>query len=56
MLENGAEVTRDVSAYLLVKDASVWRVAGQAWDAESADNRLSPELAAPTDRTLPSRQ
>lgn len=37
MLENGDEVTRDASAFLLVKDDLSWRVAGQAWDAESAD-------------------
>lgn len=56
MLENGADVTRDVSAYLLVKDASdrlatdpsAWRIAAQAWDAESANNFLPRELADPS--------
>jgi hypothetical protein len=37
MLENETTVTRDVSAFLLVKDGGVWRVAAQAWDMETGD-------------------
>lgn len=32
MTENGGEVTRDVSAFLLVKNPEGWRIAAQAWD------------------------
>ena len=32
MVENGSTVTRDVSGFLLVKDAGEWRIAAQAWD------------------------
>ena len=35
MVENGAEVNHDVSGYLLVKDASEWRIAAHAWDQAS---------------------
>ncbi|MGH8632629.1 MAG: hypothetical protein ACRET7_00690 [Burkholderiales bacterium] len=40
MLENGSEVTRDVSAFLLVKEEDAWRIASPAWDAESDSNRI----------------
>ena len=32
MVENGSTVTRDVSGFLLVKDAGDWRIAAQGWD------------------------
>lgn len=32
MTGNGTDVTRDVSAFLLVKNPEGWRVAAQAWD------------------------
>ncbi len=32
MTENAGKVTRDVSAFLLVKNAEGWRIAAQAWD------------------------
>ena len=32
MAENGAEVTRDVSMFLLVRNPEGWRIAAQAWD------------------------
>ena len=35
MLENEVNTTRDVSAFLLVKDNSHWQIATQAWDFES---------------------
>ncbi len=44
-LENGAEVTRNVEAFLLVKDGGVWRIAGQAWDLESDAKPLPQHLA-----------
>lgn len=46
MLENGQTITRNASAFLLIKDGAEWRVAGQAWDLESAGNALPPDLAA----------
>src|ERR1700754_800231 len=35
MLENETAVTRDVSAFLFVKDGGVWRIAAMAWDLET---------------------
>ena len=32
MTENGADVTRDVSMFLLVRNPEGWRIAAQAWD------------------------
>ena len=32
MTENGDEVTRDVSMFLLVRNPQGWRIAAQAWD------------------------
>ena len=32
MTENGTEVTRDVSMFLLVRNPEGWRIAAQAWD------------------------
>ncbi len=32
LVENDAEVSHDVSGYLLVKDAGEWRTAAHAWD------------------------
>jgi hypothetical protein len=36
MLENGTEVNRDVSGFLLVKDEGKWSIAAHAWDHETA--------------------
>ena len=47
MLENGATVTRDVSAIVLVRDGGSWRIVTQAWDIETASQRIPPGLAAP---------
>ena len=47
MLENGEEVTRDVGAFLFVKDAGKWRIAGQAWDLETEDNPIPAPLRKP---------
>lgn len=35
MVENGTEVNRDVSGFLLVKDEGKWRIAAHAWDHET---------------------
>src|SRR5262245_25115381 len=44
MLENGATVTRDVSAIVLVRDGG-WRIVAQAWDIENESRRIPPDLA-----------
>ena len=44
-LENGAEATRNVEAFLLVKEGDVWRIVGQAWDMESETKPIPPHLA-----------
>ena len=35
LLENGTEVNRDVSGFLLVKDDGKWSIAAHAWDHET---------------------
>ena len=35
MVENGIEVNRDVSGFLLVKDEGKWSIAAHAWDHET---------------------
>jgi ketosteroid isomerase-like protein len=35
MVENGTEVNRDVTGFLLIKDDGKWRIAAQAWDHEA---------------------
>lgn len=45
MLENGATVTRDVSAIVLVRDGGAWRIVAQAWDVETESRRIPPGLA-----------
>ena len=47
MVENGAEVTRDVSGFLFIKDDGDWRIAAQAWDVEREDNAIPEELREP---------
>ncbi len=42
MLENGTEVNRDVSGYLLLKDEGRWRIAAHAWD-KASDQKPVPE-------------
>lgn len=44
MLENGKELNRDVSGYLLVKDGGRWRIAAHAWDKETADKPVPENL------------
>ena len=43
-LENGAELNRDVSGYLLVKEEGRWRIAAQAWDKEKPDQKIPPSM------------
>lgn len=45
MLENGHNVTRDVSGFLLVKDDGHWRIAPQGWDMEREGLPLPAALA-----------
>jgi hypothetical protein len=47
MLENGEEVTRDVGAFLFVKDGGKWWIAGQAWDLETDANPIPAHLRKP---------
>jgi hypothetical protein len=44
MLENGTEVTRDVSAFLLVKNEGEWSIVAQAGDLERDTNRIPSDL------------
>lgn len=44
MVENGSEVTRDVSGFLFIKDEGVWKIAAQAWDIEREDKPIPEEL------------
>lgn len=43
-LENGSDVNRDVSGYLLVKEEGRWRIAAQAWDKERPDRKVPAEM------------
>ncbi len=45
MLENGATLTRDVSAIVLVRDGGAWRIVAQAWDVETGSRKLPADLA-----------
>jgi hypothetical protein len=47
MLENGEEVTRDVGAFLFVKDGGEWKIAAQAWDLETEDKLIPANLRRP---------
>ena len=47
MLENGATVTRDVSATILVREEDNWRIAAQAWDNETDIRKIPDVLAKP---------
>ena len=42
MLENGTEVNRDVSGYLMVKNDGEWRITAHAWD-KATDEFPIPE-------------
>lgn len=45
IVENGTEVTRGVEMLLLVKDAGQWKIVAQAWDTESDEFMIPPDLA-----------
>ncbi|HEY7457531.1 MAG TPA: nuclear transport factor 2 family protein [Xanthobacteraceae bacterium] len=47
MLENGTEISRDVGAFLLIKDAGEWKIAGQAWDLERETSPIPEPLQRP---------
>ncbi len=47
MLENGSNLTRDVSAVVLVRDSGAWRIVAQAWDLETESQKIPADLAAP---------
>lgn len=49
MVETDApsNVTRDVSAVLLVREPGGWRIAAQAWDMKSESKPIPSNLAAP---------
>lgn len=51
MAENNDVITRDVSAFLLVKSADRWHIAAQAWDAETPSNPLPADLLGLPDAT-----
>jgi hypothetical protein len=42
LLENGADVSHDVSGYLLVKSDGTWRIAAHAWD-QAGDDKPAPD-------------
>lgn len=44
-IENESEVNRGVEMLLLVKEKGQWRIVAQAWDMESDDVTLPPDLA-----------
>jgi len=44
LLENGADVSHDISAYLLVKSDGHWSIAAHAWDQVREDNQVPLDL------------
>jgi hypothetical protein len=44
--ENDDTTTRDVSAFLLVRTDGIWRIAAQAWDAETSTNPIPADFIA----------
>ncbi len=44
LLENGADVSHDISAYLLVKSDGRWSIAAHAWDQVREDNQVPLDL------------
>jgi ketosteroid isomerase-like protein len=44
ILENDTDVTRNVEAFLLIKDDGAWRIVSQAWDRESESNPIPTYL------------
>ena len=45
--ENGTDVNRDVSGYLLIKEGGRWLIAAQAWDKESPDRPIPKTMLDP---------
>lgn len=44
LLENGSNVSHDVSAYLLVQSGGRWSIAAHAWDQASSDKPVPDDL------------
>ena len=44
LLENGADVSHDISGYLLVKSDSRWSIAAHAWDQAGDDKPVPDDL------------
>lgn len=49
MLENESVVNREVNATVLVRDNGIWRIAAQAWDLETDQQKFPDDLARPDD-------
>jgi hypothetical protein len=49
--ENDVTITRDVSAFLLVRTEGAWRIAAQGWDAETTANPIPTDFIAPSGLT-----
>jgi hypothetical protein len=47
MIENGQQITRDVSCILFIRDGGEWKIAAQAWDLETPTQPIPPELSTP---------
>ena len=43
LLEDGTDINRDVSGYLLVKSEGAWKIIAHTWDQESEDKPI-PEV------------
>jgi hypothetical protein len=46
-LENDKELNRDVSGYLLVKDADRWSIVAQAWDKATPEQCIPDAMLTP---------
>ena len=44
LLENGTEISHDISGYLLVKSNDKWSIVAHAWDQASDDNPVPDDL------------
>ena len=44
LLEDGTDVNRDVSGYLVIKSDGKWNIMAHTWDQESEDNPIPQEL------------
>jgi hypothetical protein len=44
LLENGSDVSHDISGYLLVKSEGRWSIAAHAWDQPREENPVPGDL------------